>query len=147
LFQDPSAHHLQLKILEKVFSASQKQNLKIGFSLEFYDRGSQTILNEYLSGFLDYDAFVYEVGNAAPGNHDDYKPLLEFCKQSKLPVIAANCPRRYSKMAGKNGREILENLPDKSRSLFAPLPYQKPSEAYCQVILLSLKDKLVIKYR
>ena len=136
-FQDPTAHHLELKILEKVFSMSQNENLKFGFSLEFYDRGSQPILDEYLSGFLDYDIFLNEVGNGAPGNHEDYKPLLQFCKHSKVPVIAANCPRRYSKLVGKNGRQILDNLPAKSCTLIPPLPYQKPSEAYCQVTFLN----------
>ena len=68
--QDPSAHQLELKILEKVFEISKKENLKFGFSLEFYDRSCQPVLNEFLSGFFDYETFVTEIGSGAPGNHE-----------------------------------------------------------------------------
>jgi hypothetical protein len=68
--QDPSAHQLELKILEKVFEVSKKENLKFGFSLEFYDRSGQPVLDEFLSGFFDYETFLTEIGAGAPGNHE-----------------------------------------------------------------------------
>jgi len=134
--QDPTAHQLELKLLKNVYELiKNNEKINFGFSLEFYNRENQPILDEFLAGFLDYETFVEEAGTGAPGNHEDYKPLLEFCREFQVPVIAANCPRRYSKLVGKNGRQILDNLPQKSRALIAPLPYQNPSQKYCENFL------------
>ena len=134
--QDPTAHQLELKLLKKVFDMSKNnEKIKFGFSLEFYNRETQPVLDEFLAGFLDYETFVEEAGTGAPGNHEDYKPLLEFCRLSGIPVIAANCPRRYSKLVGKNGRQILDQLPQRSQAFIAPLPYQNPSPKYCENFL------------
>jgi len=63
-------HKLELKILENIFESATKQNLKIGFALEMYDRAAQPVLDEYVAGLLDYEAFLREVGSSAPGNHE-----------------------------------------------------------------------------
>ena len=69
----------------------------------------------------------------------DYKPLLEFCRNSGIPVSASNCPRRYSRLVAKHGSEILATLPEKSRTFFAPLPFRKPSDAYCRNFLRAMQ--------
>lgn len=82
---DPSAHQLELEILQK---AAALRPGETALSLEFFDRSAQPLLDEYLLNFIDYETFIDHC--EAPGNHRDYKPLIDFCKQKGLPVIAAN---------------------------------------------------------
>ena len=67
---DPAAHRLELKILEKISAVAETEKLQFGLSLEFYDRSGQPVLDEYLAGFLDYDALMGELGSGAPHNHE-----------------------------------------------------------------------------
>jgi len=74
---DPEAHRLELTILEKISAAAKAEKLRLAFSLEFYDRAGQPILDEYLAGFLDYDALMDELGPGAPPNHEVKTSLIE----------------------------------------------------------------------
>ena len=125
--EDPTAHEHQLDIL-KVLS-----DFKPSLSLEFYERDVQPILNEYMTDCIDYDTFLQD--SRPPNNHQDYRPLIDFCKEKNLPVLAANCARRYTRIVGRNGRAKLEEMagcdPEYYRMALPPLPYQEASEKYC----------------
>ena len=126
--EDSAAHQLELDILTKLNSTRSN---KTGLSLEFYDRESQTVLNEYLSGLLDVDTWLEY--SRPPANYADYQPLIDFCKINNLPALAANCPRRYTRMVSRNGKDYLNQLKNtRSATLLPPLPYSGASEAYTQ---------------
>ena len=101
-------------------------------SLEFYDRSAQAILDEYLLDFIDYETFLEH--SHPPANHNDYRPLIDFCKANKLPVIAANCSRRHSRLMSRQGPEAIERLAEESeihRNFLLPtLPIQPASQQY-----------------
>lgn len=126
---DPSSHLLELEILQKV--ADLKPN-ETALSLEFYDRSAQAVLDEYLLDFIDYDTFLDH--SHPPANHKDYRPLIDFCKAKKLPVIAANCSRRHSRLMSRQGPDALEKLAAESELhrnfLLPPLPIQAASHVY-----------------
>ena len=73
-----------------------------------------------------------------PNYDTDYRPMVEVAKQEGLPVICANAPRRYVSLAGRSGREALEQLPQEARQWLAPLPYRQPSQVQTGCRLLSL---------
>lgn len=124
--EDKEAHKLELDILTKL---SETQDRKTGLSLEFYDRESQNVLNEYLGGLIDLDTFVNDA--RPPANYLDYQPLIDYCKLKSQPVLSSNCPRRYTRMVGRNGKEFLNQLSTTpAASLLPPLPYSGASEAY-----------------
>eukprot|EP00088_Acartia_fossae_P015208 TRINITY_DN1829_c0_g1_i8.p1 TRINITY_DN1829_c0_g1~~TRINITY_DN1829_c0_g1_i8.p1 ORF type:complete len:304 (-),score=22.47 TRINITY_DN1829_c0_g1_i8:84-995(-) len=124
--EDSTAHQLELDILIKLNNARTN---KTGLSLEFYDRESQIVLNEYLSGMLDVDTWLEY--SRPPANYADYQPLIDFCKTNSLPALASNCPRRYTRMVSRNGKEYLNQLKNSSSAtLLPPLPYSGASEAY-----------------
>lgn len=129
---DSASRMIQLKVL-KSFQTSPS----IAFSLEFYERDIQPVLDEYLDGVIDYDTFLGD--SRPPSNHAEYKPLIDFCKESKIPVVAANCPRRYTRVVGRQGRNALESLVTKNSDFYRialpPLPYQEASEQYRQEFL------------
>lgn len=125
---DAVAHFLQADFFQKIYQDfSGKKN--IALSLEMFERDTQTILNEYLNDLITEKKFL---DDSRPWNNyqTDYRPLIEFAKQNKLPVIAANAPRRYVNMVSRNGRETLEKLSPEAKQWLAPLPYAQPSEQY-----------------
>lgn len=93
---DPSSHKLEMEILQK---AAEFKPGETALSLEFYDRSAQAVLDEYLLDFIDYETFLDH--SNPPANHKDYRPLIDFCKANKLPVIAANCSRRHSRLMSR----------------------------------------------
>jgi len=83
--EDALAQALELNILKTVSSDLSR---KVGLSLEFYDRESQTVLDEYLADIIPLKTFLAD--SRPPGNHAAYQPLIDHCKAGHMPVIATN---------------------------------------------------------
>lgn len=128
--EDPSAHETELDLARRLLTGGPGSAL----SMEFYERDIQPVLDEYLNGSIDYDSFLKDA--RPPSNHSDYKPLMDHCKNHNVPIVAANCARRYSRVVGRKGRESLEHLAQTNPEFYGmalpPLPYAKASEKYCQ---------------
>ncbi len=125
---DGVAHKLQLEIFKRAaekFGAGRK----IALSLEMFERDVQTEVDEYLKGLISETHFL---SSTRPwGNYKtDYRPVFELAKEKKLPVIAANAPRRYVNMVARNGRESLNALSPEAKKWIAPLPYGPAAEGY-----------------
>ena len=127
---DATAHYLQAELFKKVFESYGRQR-PIALSLEMFERDVQTIVDEYLKDLITEKKFL---DDSRPWNNykTDYRPLVEFAKQNKLSVIAANAPRRYVNMVSRNGRAALTQLSPDAKKWLAPLPYAAPSEEYAK---------------
>jgi uncharacterized iron-regulated protein len=101
----------------------------VALSLEFFERDVQLPLDEYLAGIISESSFR-AASRPWPRYQSDYRPLIEFAKEQKIPVIAANAPRRYISMVSRQGRDSLNKLSKDARAYIAPLPYGKASAAY-----------------
>lgn len=125
---DATAHALQLQIFKAVFEKYGKER-KLALSLEMFERDVQTVVNEYLNNLITESHFLL---SSRPWNNykQDYRPLVELAKTEKIPVIAANAPRRYVNMVSRGGREALNGLSPDARNWLAPLPYNPASETY-----------------
>jgi len=125
---DAVAHFLQAEILKKLHENNAgKRN--VALSLEMFERDVQIVLDEYLKDLITEKKFL---DDSRPWNNykTDYRPLVEYAKQNKLAVIAANAPRRYVNMVSRGGRDSLNQLSTDARKWLAPLPYAQPSEQY-----------------
>ncbi len=128
LHDDAVGHAVQFEIFRRAV-ASHANNRKIALSLEMFERDVQIVIDEYLAGLIREDHFL--LSSRAWGNYKtDYRPLVELAKERRLPVIAANAPRRYINMVSRNGRDALRALSKDAREWLAPLPYGEPSAAY-----------------
>src|SRR5215213_5185081 len=125
---DATAHALQLQIFKAAVEKYSKER-KIALSLEMFERDVQTIVDEYLNNLISESHFLL---SSRPWNNykQDYRPLVELAKSEKLPVIAANAPRRYVNMVSRNGRDSLNALSTEAKKWLAPLPYNRASESY-----------------
>lgn len=125
---DAVGHALQAEIFKQIV-AKYKNSRKIALSLEMFETDTQVVVNEYLADLITEKHFL---SSSRPWKNyeQDYKPLVELAKANKLPVIAANAPRRYVNMVTRNGRASLDGLSAQAKSWLAPLPYAKASDAY-----------------
>ena len=125
---DAVAHAVQFEIFKRAV-AEYAAKRQIALSLEMFERDTQIVLNEYLSGLITETQFL--TSSRPWGNYKtDYRPLVELAKEKKLPVIAANAPRRYVNMVSRGGRETLNALSKDAKAWLAPIPYGEPSATY-----------------
>lgn len=130
---DPGAHALQRDLLQAAHArygtdtATEKRQVVL--SLEMFERDTQLVLDEYLAGLIPESQFL---ACSRPWNNyqRDYRPLVEFAKAHHLPVVAANPPRRYVNLVGREGRDALTRLSQPARAFLPPLPYGMASADY-----------------
>ncbi len=125
---DKVAHSLQLEIFKRAVEKYRIER-KVALSLEMFERDAQIILDEYLKNFITEKKFLDD-SRPWKNYQADYRPLVEFAKEQKLNVIAANAPRRYVNMVSRLGRDSLNQLSPEAKKWLAPLPYGEPSKAY-----------------
>lgn len=113
---DSIAHILQYELLEKLHA----RYTAIGLSLEMFPSDDQLVLDEYLAGFITEKNFSKDA--TLWNNYNDYRPLVEYAKLAKLPVLAANAPSRYTNRVTRSGLESLDELSAEAKALIAPLP-------------------------
>lgn len=121
---DSVAHVLQLELLQVL----NERYDGVGLSMEMFVSDDQLVLDEYLSGLiternLSKDAVLWN-------NYKDYRPMIEYAKSHRLPVLAANAPSRYTNRVTREGLESLNALDKTAKALLAPLPVDTLAGAY-----------------
>lgn len=120
---DPVAHYLEEQVLRRIWT----QDLVL--SLEMFETDVQYVLDEYLHDMIS-ESHLTASGRAWKNYKQDYRPLVEFAKEKKMPVIAANAPRRYVNRVSRFGGQSLDTLDATARQFLPPLPYAKASPDY-----------------
>lgn len=128
LHDDAVGHAVQAEIFSRAVD-KYSSGRSMALSLEMFERDVQIVLDEYLSNLITEAHFM--LSSRPWGNYKtDYRPLVELAKERRLPVIAANAPRRYINMVSRNGRAALNRLSKETKKWLAPRPYGEPSAAY-----------------
>ncbi len=122
---DSAGHYLENKIFQALH---KKYGEQLALSLEMFETDGQLVLNEYLAGFIDETRFAKDV--RLWSNYKDYRPMIEYAKQNKIPVIAANPPRRYVSLVSRRGMKSLDSLSKDAKKYLPPLPYDTLSGRY-----------------
>ena len=122
---DSAGHYLE----NEIFRALHRQYAdKIILSMEMFETDGQLVLNEYLAGTIDEARFSRDL--RLWNNYKDYRPMIEYAKQNKIPVIAANPPRRYVSLVTRRGMRALDSLSKDAKRFLPPLPYDTLSGRY-----------------
>lgn len=124
---NPIIHWLQYEFTKDLFA---RTNGKMVLGAEMFESDDQIILNEYLSGLIKEGSMLDEA-KMWPNYETDYRPLIEFAKDNKIPFIATNIPRRYASLVSKEGFEGLEKLSADAKKFIAPLPVEYDPELPC----------------
>jgi len=111
-------HSLEKEITEKLYF---KYTDGLVISLEMFERDIQLLLNQFLSDTITEEYFLQ---NSRPWNNyiNDYKPLVDFAKEKRIPVLAANIPRVHAANYRKSGENYLNSLNASDRSFIARNP-------------------------
>jgi uncharacterized iron-regulated protein len=127
LHNNPICHWLEYELTADLYAAKGK-NLILG--AEMFESDNQLIVNEYLAGLIKEKSFEAEA-RLWPNYKTDYKPLLNFARDSSLTFIATNIPRRYAAMVNTGGFEALNTLDKEAYQFIAPLPLKYDSTLSC----------------
>src|SRR5262245_53119705 len=130
---DPVAHYLEEQVLRGTWDA------QVALSLEMFERDVQYVLDEYLADLITEPNLIAS-GRAWKNYASDYRPLVEFAKEKKMSVIAANAPRRYVNRVSRLGAASLDQIEPEGRRFLPPLPYAKASEAYAAKFARIMND-------
>lgn len=71
-------------------------------AMEFFETDTQAPLDAYLTGRLDEPDFI-EVSERPSSYLGTHRPLIELCRAARVPVVAANAPRRLVSAYRKSG--------------------------------------------
>lgn len=122
------AHWLELEVLRDL--AEVHDDWVAG--CEMFEADDQMWVDQYLAGTLTADSMMKKA-RIWPNYKTDYHPILAFCKEKGIPMIATNVPRPYARMVSRGGFEALDTLPDNEKAWFCPMPispdYELPSYA------------------
>ena len=91
-------HQYELELLEAMYKA---KGAKLALSMEMFEVDNQSKLNNFLADTLSEENFL-AASRPWPNYRTDYAPLVNFAKEKKMPVIAANVPRFLAAHVAKN---------------------------------------------
>lgn len=120
LHNNPICHWLQLELVKSMYSKLKGETTLI-LGAEMFENDDQIKLNEYLSGIIPQKNFEEEA-KLWKNYKTDYKPLVDFAKDSNLQFIATNIPRRYAAVVARKGMKYLDSLDNDARRYLPPLP-------------------------
>jgi|GEM_PF-3545536 len=114
LHGDPVGSRMELRLLESLV----RHPKPVALALEFFERDMQADLDAYLAGRTTEADFLRST------RRDDtyartHRPLIELCREHRVPVLAANAPRRLVsayRSSGLGYPEYLAGLDERERS-------------------------------
>jgi len=112
---DAVAHQVELALVSDAVRLAPPA----GVSMEMFERDEQTVVDSYLAGRISQAELVEKTGSAnwgAKGKWGDwYQPIVDAAREARMPVIAANSPRKYVKTARTEGYGVLWAKPPAQR--------------------------------
>lgn len=115
---NPICHWLQLELTKDLYN---EKGSSLIMGAEMFERDDQLILSEYIGGVISKSNFESQA-RLWPNYKTDYKPLVSFAYENKIPFIATNVPRRYASVVFRKGFEGLDSLNNHAKRFMAPLP-------------------------
>ena len=105
-YHDRFAHHnVQLQVIKSL----HKKDPKLAIGMEMFQRPFQITLDEYIGGTIDEREFLKrsEYFKRWGFDYNLYKPILDFARTGKIPVVALNLTREIVEKVSKSGMDAL----------------------------------------
>jgi len=110
-----SNHAMQLNIIK----ALHREYPDIAVGMEMFQRSRQNVLDEYIQGKISEKEFLKRSGyyKAWKYNYNLYRPIIQYCRENKIPILGLNADRELIRKVSDNGIESLspqdyEKLPE-----------------------------------
>ncbi len=105
-YHDRFAHHnIELEIIKSLY----RKNAEIAIGMEMFQRPFQSVLDDYIGGILEEREFLKKTEYFSRWGYDYnlYKPILDFARAWKIPVVALNLRREITDKVSQNGMDSL----------------------------------------
>jgi uncharacterized iron-regulated protein len=122
---DRFAHHLvQLEVIKGL----HQRGKKVAIGMEMFQRPFQKGIDDYIEGRIDERDFLKntEYFQRWRFDYNQYRPILQFARGARIPVIALNAPREITDRISQGGLETLSA--DEKKGV--PLQLDFSDEAY-----------------
>lgn len=102
---NPWHHRVQLSVIEAMY----QENPDLAIGLEMFTRPCQLTLDRYVAGLLTEEEFIEEVNWKEVWGfpYGLYRPIFEFARRNRVPLVALNAPRDLVRKVGKHGLQGL----------------------------------------
>lgn len=87
----------------QLLAALAQQYRPIALAMEFFETDTQAAFDAYLHGRIDEAEFQTQTRQKR-AYFTSHRPLVEYCRQASIPVIAANAPRRLIRALRESGK-------------------------------------------
>ncbi|WP_457634605.1 ChaN family lipoprotein [Persephonella sp.] len=100
-----SNHAMQLNIIKALY----EKYPKIAVGMEMFQRSKQEVIDRYLKGEIDEKRFLKESEyyKAWKYNYHLYRPIIQFCREKGILIIALNADRDIVRKVSQKGIESL----------------------------------------
>ena len=121
---DAGFHQVQFQVVKSLFESGKK----IAVGLEMFQVPFQKVIDDYLAGRIDEKAFLKgtEYFKRWKFNYRFYRPVIQFCRENGVPVVALNIPAEVSRKIARTG---LDSLTEKERA-WLPKEMDMSNRAY-----------------
>lgn len=139
LFGEEHSNVVCNQLQAQLFVRLARQTRRVALAMEFFETDTQAALDDYLAGRIDEPAFR-EKTRQSRAYLTSHRPLIELAKRARVPVLAANAPRRLVSGLRKSGLpydEYLATLDAADRAWLPPVstaPRDEYWEAFCKVM-------------
>lgn len=125
---DPETHRVEAAVLQEIHTIVGP---KLTLALEMFERDGQAALDAYLTGKTD-EATLAKSVKLWPNYQTDYRPLIEFAKANRVPVLASNAPAGIVRRVGQEGLDTLAKLTPGERAHVAPFVLAPSGDEYAR---------------
>ncbi len=113
----------------------------VALSMEFFERDQQANLDDYLLGVTDEARFKSATRRTEKNYPAGHRAMVETARETGRPVIAANVPRRYARLARTEGYDRLKALTPEQQRLFV-VPEKLSEGPYWERFLARMTEVL-----
>ncbi len=107
-YHDRFAHHaVELRMIKALY----RKNRHIAIGMEMFQRPFQKVLDEYIGGSIEEREFLKRTEYFSRWSFDFnlYKPILDFARAEKIPVVALNMQREITEKVSRQGMDALSD--------------------------------------
>ncbi|MCR5312508.1 MAG: ChaN family lipoprotein [Bacteroidaceae bacterium] len=136
MHNDPICHWMETQVLKSLYG---NWNGKINVGMEMFEADNQLIIDEYFSDVIGAKQFESEC-RFWPNYSTDYAPIVDFCKENNIRLIASNVPRRYANVVKNRGLAYLDSLSTEAKCYLPalPIPYEENEQAQGAFSMMSM---------
>jgi uncharacterized iron-regulated protein len=117
LIGEMHGHPVGLAFGAHLFDAILERNPDAVLSMEFFERDEQAAIDDYLAGITDEEGFRKATGRTDSNYPPGHRAMVERAKVGARPVVAANAPRHYARLARTSGFDRINEMTPAQRRL------------------------------